>query len=156
MKDLFNKIQIRTDVAIRKGSLPSVERARDESYQAHFQVVVNVPEASDSMKDLATANGKLPNMLPGLSRMMPKAKVSGFFHLLYKDKLAHLKEKMVNLEKVLSRHNFYDCQTMLELTYPGTGQKVLLVQADMDVVADGSDGDGGFNLLAHKRSAETR
>lgn len=141
VKDLFNKIQIRTDVAIRKGSLPSVERARDESYQAHFQVVVNVPEASDSMKDLATANGKLPNMLPGLSRMMPKAKVSGFFHLLYKDKLAHLKEKMVNLEKVLSRHNFYDCQTMLELTYPGTGQKVLLVQADMDVVADGSDGD---------------
>ena len=28
VKDLFNKIQIRTDVAIRKGSLPSVERAR--------------------------------------------------------------------------------------------------------------------------------
>lgn len=141
VKDLFNKIQIRTDVAVRKGSLPSVERARDESYQAHFQVVVNVPEASDSMKELAEANGTLPNMLPGLNSMMSKAKVSGFFHLLYKDKLAHLRAKMVNLEKTLSRHNFYDCQTILELTYPATSQKVLFVQADMDVVADGSDGD---------------
>ena len=141
VKNLFNKIQIRTDVAVRKGSLPSRERARKESYQAHFQVVVNVPEASDSMKELAKVNEKLPNMLPGLKAMMPKAKVSGFFHLLYKDKLAHLKEKMVNLEKALSRHDFYDCQTMLELIHPSTSQKVLLVQADMDVVADGSDGD---------------
>ena len=94
-------------------------------------MVVNVPESSDSMKELARANEKISNMIPGL-----KAKVSGFFHLLYKDKLAHLKEKMVNLEKAPSRHDFYDCQTMLELS-----QKVLLVQADMDVVASGSDGD---------------
>ena len=141
VKDLFNEMQIRTDVAVRKGSLPSVERKRDESYQAHFQVVVNVPQASDSMKELVQVNGKLPSMLPGLSSMMSKPKVSGFFHLLYKHKLEHLKEKMVNLEKTLSRHNFYDCQTILELTHPSSKQKVLLVQSDMDVVADGSDGD---------------
>ena len=141
VKDLFNEIQIRTDVALRKGGLPSVERVRDESYQAHFQLAVSVPQASKTLVELAKVNDKLANIVPGLEPMMDKAKVSGFFHLLYKHKLEYLKEKMVNLDKALSRHNFYDCQTILEMTHPSTQQKLLLIQADMDVVADGSDGD---------------
>jgi hypothetical protein len=141
VKDLFNEMQIRTEVAVRKGGLSSAERKRKGSYVAQFQVVVNVPEATDSLKELAQVNGQLPAMLPGLKLMLPKAKVSGFFHLLYKDKLEHLQQKLTNLEKTLSRHNFYDCETILELVHPSTQQKVLLVQADMDVVADGSDGD---------------
>ncbi len=141
VKDLFNEIQIRTDVAVRKGGLPSVERDRDDSYRAHFQVVVNVPQASDSMGELAEVNARLPKLLPGLNRLIPRGKVSGFFHLLYRDKLEHTKKQLTNLDRALSRHNFYDCQTILELVDPDTRQKVLLVQADMDVVADGSDGD---------------
>lgn len=141
VKSLFNEMQIRTEVAVRRGGLPSLERERDESYRAHFQVVVNVPEASRSMSELARVNSRLPDILPGLEMMLSQAKVSGFFHLLYKDKLEHTQQKLINLEQALSRHNFYDCQTILEMTHPDSGQKVVLVQADMDVVADGSDGD---------------
>jgi len=42
---------------------------------------------------------------------------------------------------LLSRHNFYDCQTVLQLQHPQSHRKALLLQADMDVDADGSDGD---------------
>ncbi len=40
VKNLFNKRQIRMDVAVRKGSLPSIERARDESYtKRHHKIL---------------------------------------------------------------------------------------------------------------------
>jgi hypothetical protein len=42
---------------------------------------------------------------------------------------------------LLSRHNFYDCQTVLLLNHPETHRKAILLQADMDVDADGSDSD---------------
>jgi hypothetical protein len=42
---------------------------------------------------------------------------------------------------LLSRHNFFDCQTVLQLQHPQTHRKALLLQAEMDVDADGSDGD---------------
>ena len=41
----------------------------------------------------------------------------------------------------MTRHNFFDCETMLNLKHPTTGRRALLVQAEMDVVSDGSDGD---------------
>jgi hypothetical protein len=43
--------------------------------------------------------------------------------------------------KILDRHNFYDTETILELTHPATQRRTLLIQSEMDVVADGSDGD---------------
>jgi hypothetical protein len=47
----------------------------------------------------------------------------------------------VRLDRLPSRHNFFDCQTVLQLQHPQTHRKALLVQADMDVDADGSDAD---------------
>jgi hypothetical protein len=41
----------------------------------------------------------------------------------------------------LDRHNFFDCETILEMTHPSTKRKSLLIQSEMDVVCDGSDGD---------------
>jgi hypothetical protein len=48
---------------------------------------------------------------------------------------------------VLTRHNFYDLESVLELENTETKQKALLLQAEMDVVSDGSDGDrmGSFD-----------
>ena len=42
---------------------------------------------------------------------------------------------------LLSRHNFYDCQTVSQLRHPNTGRRAILLQGDMDVDADGSDSD---------------
>src|SRR5438046_6571835 len=52
-----------------------------------------------------------------------------------------LRENLVRLDLLLSRHNFFDCQTVLQLQNPQNHRKALLLQADMDVDADGSDGD---------------
>jgi len=52
-----------------------------------------------------------------------------------------LRENLVRLDLILSRHNFFDCQTVLQLQHPQTKRKALLLQADMDVDCDGSDGD---------------
>src|SRR5207244_10706813 len=51
-----------------------------------------------------------------------------------------LRENLVRLDLLLSRHNFFDCQTVLQLQNPQSHRKALLLQADMDVNADGSDG----------------
>ena len=47
----------------------------------------------------------------------------------------------MRLDQLLSRHNFYDCQTILQLRDPETKRSAILLQADMDVDADGSDAD---------------
>jgi hypothetical protein len=80
-------------------------------------------------------------LLPGLAAMITPDSVSPFFKELYDTKLRNLKENLVRLDQLLSRHNFYDCQTVLQLRHPETKRRAVLLQADMDVDADGSDSD---------------
>src|SRR5438105_6951393 len=67
--------------------------------------------------------------------------VSPLFAELYNTKIRMLRENLARLDLLLSRHNFFDCQTVMQLQHPQTKRKALLLQADMDVDADGSDGD---------------
>jgi hypothetical protein len=67
--------------------------------------------------------------------------VSGFFHYLYEVKQKDIQFDISRLDRILSRHNYYDMETVLELEHPTTKQKALLIQGEMDVVSDGSDGD---------------
>ena len=48
---------------------------------------------------------------------------------------------LARLDQIVSRHNFFDCNTILELQDQKTNRKALLIQSDMDVNADGSDAD---------------
>src|SRR5438876_1471495 len=52
-----------------------------------------------------------------------------------------VRQNLGRLDLLLSRHNFFDCQTVLQIQHPQTHRKALLLQADMDVDADGSDAD---------------
>ena len=52
-----------------------------------------------------------------------------------------MQQFLTRLNAVPDRHNFYDCETILELVNPRTKRKILFIQSDMDVVSDGSDGD---------------
>jgi hypothetical protein len=47
----------------------------------------------------------------------------------------------MRLDNLLSRHNFFDCETILELQHAQTRRRALFIQADMDVDTDGSDPD---------------
>jgi len=80
-------------------------------------------------------------LLPGLAAIITPDSVAPFFDDLYNTKVKILRENLVRLDQLLSRHNFYDCQTVLRLRHPDTQRKAILLQADMDVDADGSDSD---------------
>ncbi|MEO1856760.1 MAG: glycoside hydrolase family 75 protein [Rubritalea sp.] len=124
-----------------KGGLASVERKNKKSYVAEYKLKVPLPKASTSMVDLASLNANLPKLLPGLSAMLEKSVVSDFYYTLYENKVKRLEREVLKLNELSTKHNFYDCETILNLKSPTTGRKVLLLQGDMDVVSDGSDGD---------------
>ena len=130
-----------TRVEEAEGGVASAEREREEAYFAEYRLKVTVPRAARTMGELEAAMPGLGKALPGLEAMAGKARVSGFYGKLYSNKLAHLKKNLPRLDALMTRHNFYDCQTILEMEHAGSGRKVLLVQAEMDVVSDGSDGD---------------
>ena len=123
------------------GRLASDERVKDGSYEASLTFSVIRPEAAKRFDEVVTVNPELPKILPGLEVLMDRAKVSPFFGKLYDNKRDRIKRYANRFDRVLTKHNYFDCQTMLELEHPQSKRKVFLMQADMDVVSDGSDGD---------------
>lgn len=138
---LFNGITVKTNLITEQGGFASLERLDPEAYKAEFQLSIRVPKANQTLAELSRINKNLPAILPGLEVMLPAAKVSGFFHKLYDNKTSRVQNDLTRLSKILDRHNFYDTETILELTHPATQRRALLIQSEMDVVADGSDGD---------------
>ncbi len=141
IRKMSKGIQLETKVIVEKGGSASTERKRDDSYSASYELKVRLPKATTTLAELQQANPKLGTVLPGLAEMLPKAAVSRFFYQLYENKTTRLKAKSTTLNELMTRHNFYDCETILNLEHPRTGRRALLVQAEMDVVSDGSDGD---------------
>ncbi|MDZ4289972.1 MAG: glycoside hydrolase family 75 protein [Prosthecobacter sp.] len=138
---LFNGITIKTNLLTEQGSYASLERLDPDSYKAEFQLSIRVPKANQTLPELSRINPKLGALLPDLDAMLTTGKVSGFYHKLYENKTNSVERDITRLSKVLDRHNFFDCETILELTHPASKRKVLLIQSEMDVVCDGSDGD---------------
>jgi len=141
VRKLRSGIPFITEVKVDKGGLASVERIAEASYTASYKLQVKVPEPAKTIEQLEKSTPGIGKLVPGLATMLPKAKVSPFFYQLYDRKTARLKGSATELNELLSKHNFYDCQTVLHLSHPQSGRKVFLLQAEMDVVSDGSDGD---------------
>lgn len=139
---MFNGITFQTKFATPASEeLASVERTQDNAYEVQVTFTAKLPRASQSIEDLAKNDPKLPHVLNQMSTLVGNAKVSPFFEKLYNNKIESIRSQLFQLDEVLSRHNFYDCETMLELTSPDTGRKALLLIGDMDVNVDGTDGD---------------
>lgn len=137
----FNGITIKSKLLTEQGTYASLERLAPDAYKAEFQLSVRVPKANQTVEELSRINPALPSLLPELKAMLPTAKVSGFYHKLYENKTSAIQRDITRLNKILDRHNFFDCETILELTHPTTSRRTLLIQSEMDVVCDGSDGD---------------
>ncbi|MEM7698871.1 MAG: glycoside hydrolase family 75 protein [Verrucomicrobiota bacterium] len=139
--ELWSEIPVSTRVETNQGDTAVVERETDEAYEIEMTVKVTVPKPNETTEELAAINPLLPEILPDFGKLVEAAEVSPFFHYLYELKTRRIQENVTRIDRLLSRHNFYDCETVLQTTHPETGQKLLLVQGEMDVVSDGSDGD---------------
>lgn len=138
---MFSGIGLKTKLVSTDGDTATEERASPEAYTAEITVRIHMPKAAGSMDQMRSLNPQIGNVLPDLERMLQKGKVSGLYRYLYDLKKEALGDNLERLDRALSRHNFFDLDTVLELEHPVSKRKVLLMQADMDVVSDGSDGD---------------
>jgi Fungal chitosanase of glycosyl hydrolase group 75 len=138
---LFSGITLHSSVETTPGADATTERVDPESYVLDLKLNARVPTPNRTLEELAKVTPRLPELLPGLNAMFGPEPVSPLFTELYNTKIKMLHENLSRLDLLLSRHNFFDCQTVLQLQHPQSHRKALLLQADMDVDADGSDGD---------------
>jgi Fungal chitosanase of glycosyl hydrolase group 75 len=138
---LFNGITVHSTVDTPPGTDATTERSDPQSYMLDLKLQARLPAPNKTIEELAKVSPQLPSLLPGLAAMLSPQSVSPLFAELYGTKVKVLRENLVRLDLLLSRHNFYDCQTILQLQHPQSHRKALLLQADMDVDADGSDSD---------------
>ena len=138
---LWSGITVHAEVEPTPGGAASVERLDPQSYVLDLHLKVRVPTANRTMEELAEVTPALPKLLPNLATTIGPEPVSPLFQQLYDLKIQSLRQDLVRLDQLLSRHNFYDCQTILRLRHPETKREAILLQAEMDVDADGSDAD---------------
>ena len=138
---LWSGIESNTKIEIQEGQEASYERKQKSSYSFDFTIRLNKPKPVENLEGLNLMNPSIGKILPGLSELFTNSKVSGFYYKLYEIKSKRLQQYLTRLNAIPDKHNFYDCETILEMTYPSSGRKILFIQSEMDVVSDGSDGD---------------
>ena len=138
---LWNGIDSNSLMNVTQGAFASQERTDRKSYTFDFNVNLRVPLPVKDAQGILSINQNLSEIVPEFDDMIKTGKVSGFYYKLYDLKAKRLQQFLTRLNAVPDRHNFYDCETILELVHPKTKRKVLFIQSDMDVVSDGSDGD---------------
>jgi hypothetical protein len=138
---IFNGITLHATVEPTPGADATTERVDPQSYVLDLKLLARVPTPNKTIEELAKVSPELPKLLPGLAAMVTPDSVSPYFTELYNTKVKMLRENLARLDLLLSKHNFYDCQTVLQLRHPQSHRRAVLLQADMDVDADGSDSD---------------
>jgi len=140
VRKLRSGIAFQTDVVFEQGEIASKERVDQNSYVANYTLRLRLPTAATTISELEKSNPKLSAILPSLSGLLNTAEVSKWYNKLYTNKSERVRRDANALNELLTKHNIYDCETILNLKAEN-GRKVFLMQAEMDVVSDGSDGD---------------
>jgi hypothetical protein len=138
---LFNGMRIRTTLETAPGSSASTDRVEPEAYALDLKVHVTVPKPHQSLANLTKLNAQLTTALPELPALLSTAVVSPNFDELYRLKVTSIQANLLRLDNLISKHNFYDCETILNLQHPTTKRIAVLIQGDMDTDTDGSDPD---------------
>ena len=139
---IFNGLQYKWKVEAAPGDATAArDREEDDAYRLELNLKIRTPRPATTLADVKVANPQLPQLLPSLPQLLQTAQVSPDFAKLYDLKVDWVKERLEKIDQILSRHNFYDCDTILKVSHPDSGRRALLVQGDMDVNVDGSDGD---------------
>ena len=138
---LFNGLQLHSKVTTVEGPPAMIGRKTPDAYQLDLEIKVQIPKAAQALDELSVTDPDIGVVLPGLKEQLIAAKVSNFYHGLYQLKVDSVNRLLTRLDQIVSRHNFFDCNTILEIQDARTSRKALLIQSDMNVNADGSDAD---------------
>lgn len=138
---IFGGIQVESNLVTTEGGRATAERLDASSYAVEFNFKIKIPRPAKTLEEFTGINPDLPVLVPGFKDLLSTAKVSGFYHYQYEQKQKFLQANILRLDRVLTRHNFYDLESVLELENAVSKQKALMLQGEMDVVSDGSDGD---------------
>lgn len=139
--DMAKGISVASNVNFIKGNTATEDRDKRNAYRVRVSLELLLPRPASTGEELALANPRLPKLLNGFDELMKSSRVSPWFHALYKHKQNRVRKNAATLDRLVDRHNFFDTDTILEMKFPSSGRRVLWLQADMDVVSDGSDGD---------------
>ena len=134
-------LMLENKLTLSQGGTAREARLNDASYVVKRELFISLPQSARSLEELTKLNPQLTEVLPDLAKMLESATVSPYFKELYDRKAERIESNAADLDDLLTRHNLYDCEAILELKHPETGRRALIVQAEMDVVSDGSDGD---------------
>lgn len=140
VRKLRSGIPFKTEVTFEKGGIASEERVDDESYVASYELTLKLPAPAKTLEEIEKANPDLSEILPSLPGLLGKAEVSRWYNEIYDNKAQRVKRDANALNELLTKHNVYDCQTILNMRSE-SGRRVFFMQGEMDVVSDGSDGD---------------
>ena len=138
---IFNGMQYRVSLETEHGTTAAKDRREPENYAAEVTIKVKVPKPHLDLAQLTELNPGLSQLFPALNQLLARGRISPFYETLYRLKCAQLQGNLNRLDALLTRHNFYDTETIIELEHPETKRRALFLQADMDVDADGSDPD---------------
>jgi len=139
---LFNGLSLDAKVVSEDSNLQaSQERTDADAYKVEVTVKFRLPRAAAAGDDFSKNDPTLAGVFKDFPSMLSGSKVSSFFEQLYSLKVHQVQHEIGRLDVILSRHNFFDCETILEYKNPTSGRRALLTIADMDVNVDGSDGD---------------
>ncbi len=138
--ELTRGLNNRSNVNFLPGTTASQDREKKDAYQLRVSLNAYLPKAAGG-NELLKVNPELPTVLTNFAGLMEAAKVSPWYHDIYLHKQNRVRKNAALLNQLLDRHNFYDTDTVLDIVAPDTNRHVLWIQADMDVVSDGSDGD---------------
>jgi len=149
---LFNGVTfVNKLVTPQSENIASSERSDPTSYIAEIKVTVQRPRPATTLADFQSNDPELAAILGKIPGFPENAQVSSAFEKIYDLKENWIRERLSRLDQLLSRHNFYDCETILEFTAPNSERPILLLKGDMDVNTDGSDGDRNVEVDGSSR-----
>ena len=139
---LFNGITLTSKVDCTPSQETALTAVSDSnSYKMDINLHVQWPKAATTLRDLQAATPDIIGLIPGLDSLLTNAAPSPDFAALLNHKERSLRANLGQLQKLPYRDSLFDCQTILDLSYPATSRRALLIQAIMNVNTDGSDGD---------------
>ena len=147
LSELFNGLTLQSSlITPESNDSASIVRTQPESYRVEIAIHAVLPRPNLSAEQISKLIPTLPDILKNFDSLMNQAKLSPAFTQLYENKLGVLRQNLFYLERAVSRQNFYDCETILNLRNSRSGRRAILAIGPMDVNTDGSDGDRNVRI----------